>query len=54
MAAFGRGRRSVGLREMGAAVTDTPALRRNVPLVAWAELAALALVLLAIGFVSWL
>jgi MSHA biogenesis protein MshM len=53
MAAFGRDRRSVGLREMRAAVTDTPALRWNLPLVAWAELAALALVLLAIGVVSW-
>jgi MSHA biogenesis protein MshM len=52
MAAFGRDRRSVGFREMRAAVNDTPALRWNLPLVARAKLAALALVLLAIGVLS--
>ena len=41
MAAFGRGTRTVGVREMWAAIMDTDALRLQMPRLAWAGLAVL-------------
>jgi MSHA biogenesis protein MshM len=49
MAAFGRGTRTVGLREMWAAVTDTAAMRWQMPRLTWIWLAMLALGLVALS-----
>ena len=49
MAAFGRDTRTVGLREMWAAVTDTAALRWQMPRLTWTWLGMLAVGLMALG-----
>ena len=49
MAAFGRDKRTVGLREMWAAVTDTAALRWEMPRFNWTWLGMLVLGLMALS-----